>query len=423
MRAIDLALKDLTQLVRDWKAAMFLVVMPVVFTFMFGFAFGGFGGETDPRLPVGFLDQDGGSVLSTHLLVLLDASDAVRPAVLEGESLDRVEKNVRDEKWAAAVVVPAGYSEQILAGGVGADPASALRLTIIAGENTTAGAVAQSEVQAAVTRLLGAVQTAQLSAATLEAQAGLHPESVAGFADESARRQFLEETLNRAIQAWKEPSLTVAVTESQALAEDEETPVLQSGFSHTSPSMMVQFAMAGLIGAAEVIVLERKSRALQRLLTTAISHVEIILGHFLAMFVTILLQFVLLIGFGQFVLRVDYLREPLAVLLVTVTMALWTASLGLLIGVLAKTQDQVIIFSLVPMFVLAGLGGAWVPLEFTGQTFQTIGHLMPTAWAMDGFENIVIRGLGLNSVLLPAGILLAYAVVFFVLAVWRFRFE
>ena len=42
---------------------------------------------------------------------------------------------------------------------------------------------------------------------------------------------------------------------------------------------------------------------------------------------------------------------------------------------------------------------------------------------MDGFQNIVVRGLGLNSVLLPAGILLVYATGFFGLTVWRFRFE
>ena len=42
---------------------------------------------------------------------------------------------------------------------------------------------------------------------------------------------------------------------------------------------------------------------------------------------------------------------------------------------------------------------------------------------MDGFQNIVLRGLGLASVLLPAGVFLGYAVVFFGIAVWRFRFE
>jgi hypothetical protein len=41
------------------------------------------------------------------------------------------------------------------------------------------------------------------------------------------------------------------------------------------------------------------------------------------------------------------------------------------------------------MFVLAGLGGAWVSLEVTGAVFQTIGHLSPVAWAMDGFKNVI----------------------------------
>jgi hypothetical protein len=63
MRVLDITLKDLTQIVRDWRAATFLLAMPIAFTLMFGFMFGGFSaGETDPRIPVAFLDPDGGQV-------------------------------------------------------------------------------------------------------------------------------------------------------------------------------------------------------------------------------------------------------------------------------------------------------------------------------------------------------------------------
>jgi len=48
---------------------------------------------------------------------------------------------------------------------------------------------------------------------------------------------------------------------------------------------------------------------------------------------------------------------------------------------------------------------------------------MPTAWAMDGLQNIVVRGLGLVSTLLPVGILISSAELFFVLAVRRFKYE
>jgi ABC-2 type transport system permease protein len=106
---------------------------------------------------------------------------------------------------------------------------------------------------------------------------------------------------------------------------------------------------------------------------------------------------------------------------VAFTAALCIAALGLLIGTLARSEEQAIIFSLVPMFVLAGLGGAWVPLEVTGPTFAAIGHLSPVAWAMDGFKNVSLRGLGVEGVLLPAVALAGYAILFFVIAAWRFQ--
>ena len=211
--------------------------------------------------------------------------------------------------------------------------------------------------------------------------------------------------------------MTITVRRSGAA---EEEPGGDYGTAHASAGMLVQFAMAGLIGASEVLVLERKSGALRRLLTTPISRLGILLGHFLAMLVMILLQLAILVAFGQLALGVEYLRTPWATLLMVLATALWSAGMGLLLGVVARTEEQATTISIVVMLLLSALGGAWIPLEFTGPAFQTVGHLMPTAWAVDGFENLVIRGLGIESVLLPAAILLAYAAAFFGLAVWRF---
>jgi ABC-type multidrug transport system permease subunit len=192
-----------------------------------------------------------------------------------------------------------------------------------------------------------------------------------------------------------------------------------AALSHTAPGMMLQFAIAGLLTSAQVIVAERKSRTLQRLLTTAARRVDILLGHYLAIFSLIFSQFLVLMAFGQFILSVQYLRAPAASLLVAFCAALCISAMGLLIGTLARNEEQAVTFSLIPMFVFSGLGGAWVPLEVTGETFAKIGHVSPVAWAMDGFKNITIRGFGIDSVLLPAAALAGYAIVFFALAVWR----
>ena len=102
--------------------------------------------------------------------------------------------------------------------------------------------------------------------------------------------------------------------------------------------MMAQFAIAGLIGAAGILVVEKKTRSVQRLLTTNMSRGQILAGHFLAMFAMIFLQLTVLILFGQLFLDLPYFGQPLATLLLTVATALFTASLGMLIGAVAKIR-------------------------------------------------------------------------------------
>jgi ABC-2 type transport system permease protein len=86
-----------------------------------------------------------------------------------------------------------------------------------------------------------------------------------------------------------------------------------------------------------------------------------------------------------------------------------------------KEEQQVILYSMIAMFLFSALGGTWFPLESSSGAFAAVGKLMPSAWAMNGFQNILIRGLGLESVWMAVGALSAYAIGFFLLAVWRFR--
>ena len=392
IRILDIALKDLLQLSRDRMTFVLLLIMPVIITLLFGYAFGGFGGgQADSRLPVGYLDQDD-SKLSKRLHDVLTASKVIRLDEDPSRSVADLEQLVAGEKLAAALVVPRGYSRASLAGKHG-------RLILMGAPAASVGTGIEAEVLAMANRVDSAVSAA------------LSMERVT-----QARLPF-DHTLDQTLAAWAEPP--IAVTEATSTLVPRKNNQGTS-LANTSPGVMLQFAIAGLLTAAQIIVSERKSRALQRLLTTATRRIHILAGHYLAIFTLILGQFLLLILFGQLVLRVDYARDVGATLLVALSAAVCIAALGLLIGVLAKSEEQAIIFSLVPMFLLAGLGGAWVPLDVTGPAFQAIGHLSPVAWAMDGFKNVIVRGLGLNSVLLPASALIGYGVLFFGIAAWRF---
>jgi ABC-2 type transport system permease protein len=403
MRILDLALKDIKQILSDRKVAVMMVAMPILFTAFFGLIFGGSGEGGDPRLPVGVINHDPSSCVGPTLVDLLQTSDAVRPVVLNEQAAQGAPKQVRDGKLAAVVTVPSGF-------GRAAWNAEKAELLVVVDENDTAGLTASNAIDTATVRLLGALQTAKLSVAAYETQGAL---------DAAAQQAYVDQAIALASAAWKEPPLTLVVEKASATLQKEST----NAYNQASPGLLVQFAIWGLIMSAGVIVLERKSGAMQRLLTTPTRAWQIIAGHALAMFLLTVVQELILLAFGQLVLRVDYLRQPVAILMVALALALWVVSLGMLIGAISRNDSQSLIGSLMAMFVFTGLGGAWFPLEGTGKAFQTIGGLMPSQWAMRGFQNIITRGLSIESVWLPVGILLAYAVAFFVLAVWRFRFE
>lgn len=411
MRIFDIALKDWVQIFRDWKSGLFLVVMPVLFTVFFGTVMGAAfqpAPEEDPRLPVGIAAGEADGEAVRQFGDLLDASSAVRPLPLTGEQASRVSEMVTDGEIAAAVVLPSGYIQDMLA-------EDDVRLAVIVDQSTPAGQTAATAVETVVNRLRGAAETARLSAETYAARAA--------FESEAERQSYNMDAFEAAVNAWQQPPVSarreLAAGNDAALDPTGEL----DGFVQASSGMIVQFAIFGLITSAMVLVLERKTRALHRLLTTPAKRWEIIAGHMLAMFTIVFLQEVSLVAFGELAFGVGYLQRPFALVVMMAALAVWSASLGMLISAVARGEEQVVTLSLIAMFLFASLGGAWFPLEVAGKTFSTIGHVMPTAWAMDGFQNLLVRGLGLNSVLLPAGVLGLYALAFFGLALWRFEFE
>jgi ABC-2 type transport system permease protein len=364
--------------------------------------------QRDPRLPVGWVNQNPGGLLSGSLESLVNGSDVIRPIQLDGERAGRAAELVDNGDLAAVVRVPAGYSQAVIAD----QPVS---LEMIADQTTPAGRTAVTAVDTVTGRLLGTVESAHISVATYEREVG--------FKDDAARQVVFQEAFQRALAAWNTPPLTIHIEQGASKPTEGSQGMTINGFTQSSAGMIVQFSVFGLINSAMLLVLERKTRCLQRLLTTPIRRAEVIGGHVLAMFLVVFAQETILVILGQVAFGVEYLRQPLAILLMMVVLAFWAACLGLLIGALAKKEDQVIVLCLVAMFLFSAMGGAWFPLDVAGRTFSAIGHVLPSAWAMDGFQNIILRGLGFSSVLLPAGIVLAYALAFFGLALWRFKFE
>jgi ABC-2 type transport system permease protein len=69
------------------------------------------------------------------------------------------------------------------------------------------------------------------------------------------------------------------------------------------------------------------------------------------------------------------------------------------------------------------LGGAWVPSFIFPPWMQTATLFVPTRWAVDGFDAMTWRGLGLDVALESMAVQVGFAVLFGGLAIWKFRRE
>lgn len=401
MRILDLTFKDLSQILRDKRSLLFIVAMPIVFTLFMGLAYGSSTGsdqDADTRLPLAVVDPQPEMKLNTALLARLDASGTIKPIRMNvSDAVAALNKG----DVAGVLIIPNDIGE--LAQAVEASDGHNLQLQLIAAPNSPEGQSLYQLLRGPISQLMSAVEIAQISA------------------DLQANPAELSPAFELAWSKWEANSRLNLVKTEQSVANKSSDWTGGNPYNQASPGILVQFAIFGLITSAQILVQERKNRTLQRLMTTAMRPWEIIAGHLLAMFTLTFMQTLMLVIFGQFVLKVDYLREPSGTFLVAVGLCLWVASVGLLIGVIAKEEQQVILFSMIAMFLFSALGGTWFPLESAGGAFGAIGRVLPSAWAMTGFQNMLIRGQGLGSTLMPAAILLGYAGLFFVLAVWRFR--
>jgi ABC-type Na+ efflux pump permease subunit len=403
MKFLDIAIKDLYQIFKDWKTAIFLVAGPIIFTLMFGFMFGGFGSPdttTDHRLPV-WVSVGEDTPVTQSFLAYLENSSVIRMTPVDpARSIEELQQAVNDEEAAGVLLIPEGFTATLI-------EKAETHLEIILDENTTTGITVQQEIGTAANRLQTAARIARTSVQTYQT-----------FDDKGDSNQLYHDAFMRALQAWEAPPVTAietrtAPTGSQATSDE-------NAFAHSLPGMMAQFTIAGLIGAAEIIIQERKSGALERLLGTAVPKFSILAGHWLAVFGMIFLQFIVLVSFGQIFLRLDFLAAPWATLILSIASCAYAASLGLLIGILAKMPEQSAIFTLIPMFIFSGLGGAWVPLEFLGEQVRQVARFTPVYWVMTGFKDILLRGATLADIWPSLLALAGFFVLFFIPAVLIF---
>jgi ABC-2 type transport system permease protein len=195
------------------------------------------------------------------------------------------------------------------------------------------------------------------------------------------------------------------------------------------PRFTVLFVFLTAGTTALAIYTEKKIGTFRRLMSAPIAKSELLAGKTIPNLIIVLLQIVVIFGVGALLLpllgldRISLGDNLLALSLVSLLVALCSTSLGLLIAALARTEAQISAIAQVALWVMAALGGAFIPTWIMGEFLGSIGKVVPHYWAIQAYTGIMVRGQSLADIGIDLAVLAGFTVLFFAVGLWRFRFE
>jgi ABC-2 type transport system permease protein len=189
------------------------------------------------------------------------------------------------------------------------------------------------------------------------------------------------------------------------------------------PGMTTMFAffMVGMV--AEAIFREHGWRTWDRLRVSPVRDWELLLGKVLPGYLTVLVLFTILLALGWALVGFRVRGSVAGVVLILLALGAVVVSFGMALCALCTSRRQAFTYERLMALVWVGLGGTLVPIELLPGWLAVPARLTPTYWAMEGFRDVVLEGRGVGSVLPEVAALGAFAAVFAVVAVSRFRME
>jgi ABC-2 type transport system permease protein len=425
--------KDLLLLLRDRGEMAALFLMPLAFILPICLAFPADGynlnGDRKPKLPVAVYDRVDGqppphtqelldSLAETfHLEMNYDTAEGAHlsvdgacltsgPACDEAVARGRVQRDERN----AGLVIPVGLAAAIDAG-------QHISLTLL--YNPARSPVDRQLAEAAITG-----SAMQLS---IQNQLGNGLRQFEDLVDLVPTE--VQDQIRRQVQG----NATGGEEQSASASPSAPAPALDVIAVHPSNSQLIRtpntvdqtvpgytvmfvFFLIGTVTAS--LQLERNTGMLRRLLTTPMRRSAFLSGKVLAGAVIGVLQVATMFAIGYFFFHMNLGSAPFALLLLTVAVVLSAVCIGLAAAAF-RIERGISIF----LIVAALLAGCAFPVDWLPPFLRTVNVVLPQTWAMAGYQDLLTRGLGLPDVLPEIGVLLGFAVVFFFLALRRFRSE
>jgi ABC-2 type transport system permease protein len=384
MKAFTIALTGVRRLLRDRSNIFFVFILPMLLILLLGAAFGG-GFEAR----VGILSVNAGA-LGEDLADHIEMVDSVTTSAWDERA--ELVRAVERGRLEAAVIIPERYDEDLRAG-----------------RDVTVEFIARPDPSTQAMR--NTIESLAVEQGSLLRAAALASE----FTDASYSQAL--ETADRL--AEEERSLTV-----EAVFVGDMNPFASLGmFELGAYSQLLLFVFLTSMTGSTALIESRRLGVSTRMLSTPTPVRMILLGEGLGRLGVALVQGVFIIVGSSLFFGVEW-GDPLGAAAIFFLFALGASGTAMLMGSVFRNAEQAGGVGVVVGIGLGALGGAMVPLavmEIFSPTLYRVAHLTPHAWAIEGFQTLIMRRGTIADITLELTVLLAFAVAMYTLGAWRLR--
>jgi ABC-2 type transport system permease protein len=413
MLAWYFALKDLRITLRDKSGLIFLFITPIFVITIASFALSGLFNSTSDSftIPVVQLDRGEMGVQFVEELAKIKEIHMETEYEDQGRMLPMTESQARAllKKRKAAIIIPRDFTDQIQQRRpaeviVLQDPGDRLLPNVVANiSQRIIDKFNMTNISINVT-----VDTVDDVVKRAKNRDGVHLDPRPSLNQAGAVIDHLVDNL----------PIKVDAHEVGQQAERKVTP-----FESNVPGYAVMFVLFGTTFAAGSLLTEKEEGTIKRLMAMPISKSVILYGKMISNFLQAFVQTIVLFAVGHLVFQMWLGKDLLALLILIIVTCFAATGLGMLLASCCKTRAQVSGVGLLIVLSMSALGGSWWPLYITPEWMQKMAHITLTAWAMDGFNSLLIYGETGKELILPLLVLTGMGILFLAIALKRFRLE
>jgi ABC-type multidrug transport system permease subunit len=193
-------------------------------------------------------------------------------------------------------------------------------------------------------------------------------------------------------------------------------------FDQNVPGFSVTFLLLGmLLGVSLGLLDERDWGTLERVRALPVAASNVLVGKLLARFLVGVVQMVVLLVVGWLAFGVSLGPQPWALLLPTGGIVFAGCAFGLVVAAVAPSREAVLPVGSIVIVTMAAVGGCWWPIDLEPRWMRHVALAFPTTWAMDAFNDLMIRRRTVDAALRPTAVMAAYGLLYLIVGVGLFH--